>query len=98
MAFFISPPAVFLDAKGLQQLFEITKGTKLELSVLVGAFYGFRCGEVLGLKWDTIDFERGTISVKRTVTSIKLDGKQEDIEQDSARTLPKPNLVCARFR
>ena len=77
---------VFLDAKELQQLFEITKGTKLELPVLVGAFYGFRRGEVLGLKWDAIDFEHGTISVKRTVTSIKIDGKQEDIEQDSAKT------------
>ena len=52
----------------------------------MAAFYGFRRGEVLGLKWDAIDFERGTISVIRTVTTITLDGKQTEIEQQSAKT------------
>ena len=50
---------VFLDAKELQRLFQVVKGTRLELPVLVAAFYGLRRGEVLGLKWDAIDFERG---------------------------------------
>ena len=67
-------------------MFEALRGTKLELPVLVAAFYGFRRGEVLGLKWDAIDFERGTISVIRTVTTITLDGKQTEIEQQSAKT------------
>ena len=46
---------VFLDAEELQHLFEVVKGTKLELPVLVAAFYGLRRGEVCGLKWDAID-------------------------------------------
>ena len=77
---------VFLSAEEMQKLFEALRGTKLELPVLVAAFYGFRRGEVLGLKWDAIDFERGTISVIRTVTTITLDGKQTEIEQQSAKT------------
>ena len=77
---------VFLDAAELQHLFEVIKGTKLELPVLVAAFYGLRRGEVCGLKWDAIDFERGTLTVKRTVTSIQLDGKTQMIEQESAKT------------
>ena len=40
----------------------------------------------MGLKWDAIDFERGTLTVKRTVTSIQLDGKTQMIEQESAKT------------
>ena len=85
---------VFLSAEEMQKMFEALRGTKLELPVLVAAFYGFRRGEVLGLKWDAIDFERGTISVIRTVTTITVDGKQTEIEQQSAkaksslRTLP----------
>ena len=66
---------VFLDVAERQHLFEVIKCTKLELPVLVAAFYGLRRGEVCGLKWDAIDFERGTLTVKRTVTSIQLDGK-----------------------
>lgn len=52
----------------------------------VAAFYGFRRGEVLGLKWDAIDFERGTISIKRTVTFTKADGTYREVEQQSAKT------------
>lgn len=65
---------VFLSADEMQKMFEALRGTKLELPVLVAAFYGFRRGEVMGLKWDAIDFERGTISIKRTVTVTKADG------------------------
>ena len=61
---------VFLDAEELQHLFEVVKGTKLELPVLVAAFYGLRRGEVCGLKWDAIDFERGTITIMRTLPLV----------------------------
>ena len=70
----------------MQRLFEVVKGTRLELPVLVAAFYGLRRGEVVGLKWDAIDFERGTLTVKRTVTSISVDGKTKIYEQESAKT------------
>ena len=56
------------------------------LSLLVAAFYGLRRGEVVGLKWDAIDFERGTITIKHTVTSVQIDGKTKMYAQDSAKT------------
>ena len=77
---------VFLSADEMQKMFEALLGTKLELPVLVAAFYGLRRGEVVGLKWDAIDFEQGTISVKRTVTSTIIDGKYQEFEQQSAKT------------
>ena len=84
----------FYDSGEMAMLFEAVKGHRLELPVLVGAFYGMRRGEVLGLRWNAIDFERGTITVKHTVTSFNLDGKHVQLKQDSAkskssiRTLP----------
>ena len=77
---------VFLSAEEMQKMFEALRGTKLELPVLVAAFYGFRRGQVLGLKCDAIDFERRTMSVIRTVTTITVEGKQMEIEQQSAKT------------
>lgn len=53
---------------------------------MVAAFYGLRRGEVVGLKWDAIDFERGTITIKHTVTSVQMDGKTKMYAQDSAKT------------
>ena len=40
---------------------------------------------MLGLKWDAIDFERGTITIRHTVTSLQVDGKTKNA-QDSAKT------------
>lgn len=77
---------VFLDAEELQKVFEALKGSKLELPVLVAAFYGLRRGEVVGLRWDAIDFERNTITIRHTVTSTLIDGKEQIIAQDSAKT------------
>lgn len=48
----------------LEELFEIVKDTKIEFAVLVAAFYGLRRSEIVGLKWDAIDFENKTISIK----------------------------------
>ena len=77
---------VFLSAEEMQRMFEALRGTKLELPVLVAAFYGFRRGEVLGLKWDAIDFERDTITIKHIVTNAKIDGKCEIVCADRAKT------------
>ena len=78
--------ANFLDAEELQAVFEATKGTRLELPVLVAAFYGLRRSEVLGLCWDAIDFEADCINIKRTVTAASVNGKHTLIYQDSGKT------------
>ena len=70
----------------LEKLFEVTKNHPYSLLIQMTAFYGLRRSEALGLKWDAIDFERNTISVKRTVTSTIIDGKYQEFEQQSAKT------------
>lgn len=78
----------------LEELFKIVKDTKIEFAVLVASFYGLRRSEVVGLKWDAIDFENKTISIKHTVTEYVLKGqiirKEKDRakNQSSIRTLP----------
>ena len=70
----------------LEQLFEATKDHPYSLLIQITAFYGLRRGEVCGLKWDAIDFERGTITIRHTVTSLQVDGKTKMYAQDSAKT------------
>lgn len=45
------------------------------LAVIVAAFYGLRRSEVIVLKWDAIDFEHKTITIRHTVTQFTKDGK-----------------------
>ena len=86
------PRAERFSAKFLRQseaisLFEAVKGHKLELGVILAAYYGLRRGEIVGLRWESIDFERNTITVEHTVTVAQVDGKKTVIESDTAKTL-----------
>ena len=93
----------FYDAEEMNELFKAAKGTKLELPILFGAFYGLRRSEAIGLKWDAVDFEQNTLVIKHTVTSCNLDGKLTIVESDttktksSMRTLPLVPFVRERF-
>ena len=77
---------VFLSADEMQKMFEALRGTKLELPVLVAAFYGLRRGEEVGLKWDAIDFEANTLEIKHIVTQASIDGKKVLVQADRAKT------------
>lgn len=76
----------FYDSDEINQLFEVARGTRLELPVLFGAFYGLRRSEVVGLKWDAIDFKNDTITIRHTVTSCNLNGKHILVASDTTKT------------
>lgn len=86
--------AHFYNADQLEKLFEVTKDHKMGLLFQIAAFYGMRRGEILGLKWEAIDFENDVIHIRHTVTQTNVDGKLTLIQVDrtknraSRRTLP----------
>lgn len=51
----------------LEQLFEATKDHPYSLLIQITAFYGLRRSEALGLRWDAIDFERNTITIRHSL-------------------------------
>lgn len=62
--------AHFYSAEQLQQLFEAIQDEPLFPLIKITAFYGLRRSEVLGLKWDSIDFDAGTLTIKHTVSKV----------------------------
>ncbi len=90
----------FYSSDEVNQLFQICEGHPLEVPIKIGAFYGLRRSEILGLKWNAIDFDANTITIQHTVTTCNLDGKSIEVVSDSAkseasmRTLP----LVAEFR
>jgi integrase len=74
------------DEKELKNLLHIAKGTTIELAVILGAFYGLRRSEVVGLKWSAIDFQKKTLTIKHTVTEFVLDGELIIAEKDGTKT------------
>jgi len=74
------------DAGELEALFAVVKNQPIELAVILGAFYGLRRSEIVGLKWNAIDFEKKTLTIKHTVTEVRVDGKVIIVEKDRTKT------------
>ena len=54
-----------LDSEDIARFVQVISGHPFENVYLVTLFTGMREGEVLGLTWDCIDFENGTITIRR---------------------------------
>ena len=78
--------ATTYNEKELENLFSVVKGKRIEFAVTLGAFYGLRRSEIVGIKWDAIDFERKTFTIKHTVTEVMLDGKVTMIDKERTKT------------
>lgn len=84
----------YYNQQELEQLFEVAKGSIIELHILLASYYGLRREEVCGLKWSAIDFEKHTITISHTVTHCNVDGKYALVKKNrtkntsSYRTLP----------
>ena len=76
----------FYSDEEIKELFEVAKGTKLELPIMMAAFYGLRRSEVIGLKWDAFDFEENTFTIKHTLTACMVDGKKTLVASDTTKT------------
>ena len=60
-----------LDRDQVRALFEAAKDDRLEALHIVAVHCGLRQGELLGLKWDDVDLEKGTLQVRRTLSAAK---------------------------
>lgn len=63
-----------LNREEQERLFAALKGEEFEDLILVDLFTGLRCGELLGLTWDCIDFENGIIHVKKQLSLPRKKG------------------------
>ena len=84
----------FYNEEELKKLFAYAKDTNLEFGIHMAAFYGLRREEVCGLKWDAIDFQYKTMTIKHTITEATVDHcfqlymKDTTKNSSSFRTLP----------
>lgn len=79
---------VYTDEE-LQTLFAVLANDPLLPLIRVTAYYGLRRSELLGLKWDSIDFRRKLITVRRTVTKVtKTVEKDKTKNTSSYRSFP----------
>ena len=84
----------FYSLTEVEELFCAVKGDPVEFPVLMAAFYGLRRSEIMGLRWQAIDFESNTITIDHTVVQFRTGGETKIVSKErtknksSCRSMP----------
>lgn len=92
-------PAVVYDEAQIKQLIAAAKGTEMEIVIDIELCLGLRRGELLGLQWDDIDFEKNQIHVVRN--RVVVNGKsivKDPKTESSRRTVDVPVQLIQKLR
>jgi integrase len=76
-----------------RRLLDAASGDRLEALYVVAIATGLRQGELLALRWEDVDLERGLLRVRRTLTRVK--GKVSLGEPKTKKSRRSVNLTAA---
>lgn len=105
VATLVDPPKVKrheitpLDASHAGRFLDAARDDRLRALFTVGVALGLRQGELLGLRWEDVDFATGTLTVRKQLQRI--DGKPQLVDlktERSRRTLPLPAVTASALR
>lgn len=83
-----------LKMEDTKSFLQAIKGHFYESLFLVDLFTGMRQGEILGLTWDCINFDKGTIKIYRQLQKIDGEYMLVSVKNDRARTItPAPSVM-----
>ncbi len=60
-----------LSAEEAKRLLEAARGDRLEALYVLAISTGMRRGELLGLRWEDVNLERGMLHIRRTLTRAR---------------------------
>ncbi len=105
VATLVDPPKVeayeskFLSPEESRRLLLAVRGDRLETIYSVALALGLRQGEILGLRWEDVDFALGVIRVRKQLQ--RLGGRLQLVDlktRKSMRTLHLPDLVLEQLQ
>ncbi len=84
---------IFLSAAQANKLLQLFENHRLKTLVYITLYYGLRRSEILGLKWDAVDFKNSKISIKHTVvkslTVVTKNRTKTETSQRAFKMCPK---------
>ena len=91
--------AIIYDELQIKQLIAAAKGTEMELVIDMELCLGLRRGELLGLWWQDIDWEKKQIHIVRN--RVVVNGKsvvKEPKTENSVRTIDMPDQLVQKLK
>lgn len=86
-----------LDAPEIRRLLNVLEEDVYSDVLRVDLFTGMREGEILGLQWSCVDFDRGTITIEKQLSRPRVKGEEyrfTSLKNDKPRTVqPAPFVM-----
>lgn len=78
--------AGYYSVDELRELLELTADDPMQIVILLAAYYGLRRSEVLGIKWNAVDFKEKKLTISHKITEEFIDGKTKLVGYDQMKT------------
>ena len=89
----------FYTAGQMKILFDAISGEPIAPMIKVAAVYGLRRSELLGLKWDSVDFINKQVTIQHVVSRFSTTVEKDDTKtEESRRVYPMSPPIEAIFR
>jgi len=87
--------AKHLSPEQIEHLLSAIKGDIVEPIILFAVFYGMQRSEILGMKWDAIDFDKNVFTIRHTVTRVngELHKSDRTKNKSSYGDMPMPKVI-----
>ena len=86
-----------LDAPEIKQLLDVLGDDIYSMIIKIDLFTGMRSGEILGLQWSCVDFDKGIISIEKQLRRPRVGGEQycfASLKNDKPRQIiPAPFVM-----
>ena len=96
----IRPKKDYVQPEEIPRLLEAARADKYETAILLALWLGLRRSEICGLCWDCVDFDRRTITIRRTLVMDKTNRfvlREGTKNATSQRTLPCPDYILDKL-
>jgi integrase len=84
-----------LTPRQVRALLQTVRGSRYETVIVLGATCALRVGEALALRWEDVDLDAGTVSIRHTLWKGKLYPPKTPQSRRTLR-LPERALECLR--
>jgi integrase len=87
-----------LDTDATAKLIEQARGTALFAPILLGALCGLRRGEIVALKWSSVDLAAGSLSVVASMEQTRTGTRLKAPKNGKGRNVAMPSLLIEELR
>jgi integrase len=104
VALLVDPPRIMrrdvttLTATQARALLRAVEGERLYPLLVLALGTGMRRGELLGLRWADVDLERGTVTVRASLSRVGGELVRDTTKNDKVRRVSPPASVIAALR